>query len=103
MKAALPAILISVGALIALGVPGVAIGWNIHLRTAGRLAQRTGTDADLALLAWVSMFAVPFGVLLMLAGFIIRRARKLDEEAAAQRKARRAAEADRTARPTHAD
>ena len=94
MKTALPVILVSVGALMAIGVPAAAIFRNIHMRTAGRLAA----DSDLALLAWTSMFAVPLGLLLMIAGLIIRRARKSEQEAAAQRRARR--EAARSSRLT---
>ena len=102
MKSALPTILISVGALIAVGVPGLALGRNIHLRTVGRVAERSVAEGDLAVLAFAGMFAVPIGMLLMISGFIIRRARKLEEQAAAARQARRLA-AEREARPTHAD
>jgi hypothetical protein len=97
MKAALPAILIWGGALIALGVPGAAIVRNIRLQAAGP-AEQAAMEGGQALLAWASMFAVAIGMLMMVAGYVVRRARKMDQEAVAQRKARR--EADR-ARPRH--
>ena len=97
MKAALPTILIWGGALIALGVPGAAIVRNIRLQGAGP-AEQAATEGGQALMAWASMFAVAIGMLMMVAGYVIRRARKMDQQAAAQRKARR--EADR-ARPRH--
>jgi hypothetical protein len=97
MKAAFPAILIGGGALIALGVPGAAIVQNIRLQGAGP-AEQAATEGGQALLAWASMFAVAIGMLMMVAGYVIRRVRKTEREAAALRKARR--EADR-ARPRH--
>ena len=97
MKAVLPAILVWGGALIALGVPGAAIVRNIRLRSAGP-AEQAAVESGQALLAWASMFAVAIGMLMMVAGYVIRRAQKMDQEAAAQRKARR--EADRV-RPRH--
>jgi hypothetical protein len=93
----LPVILIWGGALIALGVPGAAIVRNIRLRAAGP-AEQAATEGGQALLAWASMFAVAIGMLMMIAGYVIRRARKMEHEAAAQRKARR--EVDR-ARSRH--
>ena len=97
MKAVLPAILVWGGALIALGVPAAAIVRNILLRAAGP-AEQAAMEGGQALLAWASMFAVAIGMLMMVAGYVIRQARKMDQEAAAQRKARR--EADR-ARSRH--
>jgi hypothetical protein len=95
LKAAFPAILIWGGALVALSMPGAAIVQNIRLRAAGPAAQ-AASEAGQALLAWASMFAVAIGMLMMVAGYVIRRARKTEREAAALRKARR--EADRARR-----
>jgi hypothetical protein len=96
MKSAFPVILMSVGALIAFGFLGITIGRNVGLadRSAG---------GDLAVLAWASMFAMPIGMLLMLAGFILRRAEKSQNQAAAARKAQREAERTAMRRPTHSD
>jgi hypothetical protein len=97
MKAAFPAILMWGGALVALGVPGAAIVRSIRLRAAGP-AEQAAAEGGMALLAWASMFAVAAGLLMMVAGHVIRRARQMEQEVAAQQKARREAE---RARPRH--
>ena len=96
MKSALPVILMAVGALIAFGFLGITIVRNIGLadRSAG---------GDLAVLGWASMFAMPIGMLLMVAGFVLRRVEKSNKQAAAARKARREAERTAMRRPTHSD
>ena len=96
---ALPAILMSVGALIAVGAPGLAIARHMHLRSAGLVGRAGAAESDLALFALFSVFAMALGLLLIAAGNVMRRTRKAQEQVAAQRKARRAAE---RARPTHA-
>jgi hypothetical protein len=91
----------SVGALMILGVPALTVARHIQLHKAGASGMAL-LEGGVTALGIASMFAVPFGFMLIIAGYLRRRSGMIDEQdTPAARKARR--EAARNARPTHSD
>ena len=88
---ALPAILMSVGALMAIGVPGLTIARHVQLQLTGLAGPAAGAEHDIVVLALFSIFAVPVGILLMVSGYLVRRSRIMQKQAAEQRRAKRQA------------
>jgi hypothetical protein len=97
---ALPAIAMSVGALITVGAPGLAVWRHVQARSAGLAGQAAAADSDVAVFALFGMFAMPFGLLLMIGGYLVRRSRIKQERVTAARRARE--KAARDARLSHA-
>jgi hypothetical protein len=85
-----PLIIMSVGAAIALGVPGLTIGRQMYFRSAG-VANQTEAESQIALMTTFSMYAVMLGGLIALGGYLLHQVFGAAEKKAIDRRAEREA------------
>jgi Na+/melibiose symporter-like transporter len=95
-----PLTIMSVGTLIALGMPGLTIGRQMYFRSMG-IANQTAMESQIAFMTTLSMFAVMLGGLIAVGGFVLHKAYSAEEKQALERRA--AQEAKRGARQAERD
>ncbi len=88
-----PLIIMSVGVAIALGFPGFTIGRQMYFRSLG-IAHQAAPESQIAFMTVLSMFAVMFGGLIAIGGFVLHKAFSADEKKAIERRAQQRAKRD---------
>jgi len=95
-----PLTIMSIGVAIALGMPGLTIGRHMYFRSQG-IAYQTAAESQIAFMTSLSMFAVMFGGLIAVGGFVLHKAFSAEEKRAIERRAQQ--EAKRDARQAERD